>query len=139
MTQDQKKVLVVDDDTDFIEAATVALQAKGYQVLTALDSKAGVELARRERPDLIICDLMMERLYSGFSVVEELGGYEETRGIPIIMVSAVTTDTGFRIDEHGEKPAWLRAVQFINKPINPIDLAEKVESILSGPSEDQDR
>lgn len=138
MTGNQRKILVVDDDADFIETATVALEAKGYEVLTALDSKAGVELARRERPDLIICDLMMERLYSGFSVVQELGGYEETRGIPVIMVSAVTTDTGFRIDEQGEKPAWLRAVQFINKPINPLDLAEKVESILSGSSEDDD-
>ncbi|MGD9519055.1 MAG: two-component system response regulator [Armatimonadota bacterium] len=139
MSDDRKTVLVVDDDADFVEAATVALEAKGYQVLAAMDSKQAVEMARREVPSLIVCDLMMERLYSGFSIVEELQQHEETCGIPVIMVSGVTTETGFRIDEGGQKPCWLKVVEFLNKPVDPLLLADKVQKILNSASEAEDK
>jgi len=125
-----KKVLIIDDDVDFVRADQVALQAMGFEVLTAHDSKSGVEIAHREHPDLIILDLMMEKLYSGFSVLQELGAHEDTRHIPVIMVSAVTTETGFRVDQDDRKPEWLKVVEFVNKPIDPVELARKVASIL---------
>lgn len=131
MSQDRKKVLLVDDDVDFLEANRVALEAAGLEVLTATDSKSGIEAAEHQHPDLIIMDLMMEKLYSGFSAVQALNAHEATRAIPVIMVSAVTTDTGFRVDEAGDVPAWLDVVEFINKPIDPIELAKKVNAVLS--------
>lgn len=127
---DEKKVLIVDDDVDFLEANRVALEASGFEVITAPDSREGVRMAEAEIPDLIILDLMMERLYAGFSAVEALHAHEQTRDIPIIMVSGVTTETGFRIDAEGEKPEWLRVVEFVNKPIDPVELARKVAGIL---------
>lgn len=130
MSQDRKKVLIVDDDVDFLEANRVALEASGLQVLTATDSHSGIEVAEHEQPDLIIMDLMMESLYSGFKAVQALNAHEQTRDIPVIMVSAVTTDTGFRVDDAGEKPEWLKAVEFLNKPVDPIELARKVKSLL---------
>ncbi len=126
------KVLIVDDDIDFVEANRVALEARGLAVVTASDSREAVERARAEKPDLIIMDLMMERLYAGFSAVQALAAQEETAHIPIIMVSAVTTETGFRIDENEQKPEWLRVVEFINKPIDPLVLADKVVAYLAG-------
>ncbi len=130
MSDQPKKTLIVDDDVDFISANKVALESMGFDVVTATDSKQGVEFAQSEDPDIIILDLMMERLYSGFSVVESLRAHEATAHIPIIMVSAVTTDTGFRVDAEGKAPAWLEVVEFINKPVDPVELARKVASIL---------
>jgi len=127
---DKRRILLVDDDVDFLEANRVALEARGFEVLTASDSRHGVELAVQERPDLIIVDLMMERLYAGFSAVQALGAHEETAEIPIIMVSAVTTETGFRVDQNEQQPEWLRVVEFINKPIDPLVLADKASAVL---------
>lgn len=127
---DRKRVLIVDDDVDFLEANRVALEAAGFEVLTAPDSREGVRMAEARLPDLVILDLMMERLYAGFSAVEALHAHEQARDIPIIMVSGVTTETGFRIDAEGRKPEWLRVVEFVNKPIDPVELARKVAGIL---------
>jgi CheY-like chemotaxis protein len=121
----------VDDDVDFLEANRVALEAQGFLVLTASDSRHGVEMAEQEQPDLIIMDLMMERLYAGFSAVQALGAHEHTAHIPVIMVSAVTTDTGFRVDDKGNKPDWLKVVEFLNKPVDPVELARKVAGIVN--------
>lgn len=122
----------MDDDVDFLEATRVALEASGFEVLTASDSRQGIEAAEHEHPDLIIMDLMMEKLYSGFHAVQALGAHEETRSIPVIMVSAVTTDTGFRVDGSGDKPEWLNVTEFLNKPVDPVELARKVAAVLAG-------
>lgn len=127
---DKRRVLLVDDDVDFLEANRVALEARGFEVLTASDSRHGVEVATKEHPDLIIMDLMMERLYAGFSAVQALAAHEATAEIPVIMVSAVTTETGFRVDDQEQRPEWLRVVEFINKPIDPLVLADKASAIV---------
>ena len=127
---DKRKVLLVDDDVDFLEANRVALEARGFEVLTASDSRHGVEVATTEHPDLVIMDLMMERLYSGFSAVQALAAHEATAHIPVVMVSAVTTETGFLVDQGEQRPEWLHVAEFINKPIDPLALADKANAIL---------
>ncbi|HOS93890.1 MAG TPA: response regulator [Armatimonadota bacterium] len=126
-----QKVLIIDDDVDFTEANRLALEASGFRVTVANDSKTGAELAAQSPPDLVICDLMMEQLYSGFSVVQSLAAHHKTSAVPIIMVSAVTTSTGFRVDVDGKKPEWLNVVEFVNKPIDPVLLAAKVAAVLA--------
>jgi CheY-like chemotaxis protein len=128
--QRKRRVLIIDDDVDFQAANRLALEASGFEVLSATDSRRGVEMAEHEHPDLIIMDLMMEQLYAGFSAVQALCAHEATRGIPIIMVSGVTTETGFRIDQGHRKPEWLQVVEFVNKPIDPVELARKIASTL---------
>ena len=128
--ESKKKVLLVDDDADFVAANRIALEAKGYQVVTAPDSRAGVETALREVPDLVVVDLMMEELDAGFALVESLQDHPKTAGVPILMVSGVTTALGFRVDQEGSAPGWLQVTEFVNKPIDPVDLAEKVATHL---------
>lgn len=130
MSAGTKRILIVDDDVDFIAASRVALEASGFEVLSANDSRHGVETARSEMPDLIVMDLMMEKLYAGFSAVEALASHEETKAIPIIMVTGVTTETGFRIDSEGQRPQWLKVLEFVNKPVDPVELAKKAQAIL---------
>lgn len=130
MSDAGKLILLVDDDVDFVEANKVALEAKGFRVITAADSKSGVAAALSEHPSLMVVDLMMEELYAGFAAVEALHAHAETASMPIIMVSGVTTETGFRVDADGSRPDWLHVVEFINKPVDPVVLADKVAAIL---------
>lgn len=126
----KKKILLVDDDADFVTANRIALEAKGFEVVTAPDSQSGIDAAIRERPDLVVVDLMMEELDAGFALVESLQAHAETAGVPIFMVSGVTTALGFRVDQNGSKPEWLNVAEFVNKPIDPVELAEKVATYL---------
>ena len=90
--ESKKKVLLVDDDADFVAANRIALEAKGYQVVTAPDSRAGVETALREVPDLVVVDLMMEELDAGFALVESLQNHPKTAGVPILMSLEMTSE-----------------------------------------------
>jgi CheY-like chemotaxis protein len=128
---DKKRILLIDDDVDFLTVNRLALEAAGYEVLSSETARRGVEMAREESPDLILMDLMMEELHSGFAALGELKHHSETRNIPVIMITAVTTATGFRIDEQGEVPDWLKAAEFINKPVDPKTLVARVGERLA--------
>ncbi len=127
---DGRKVLLIDDDPDFVAANTIALKAKGFSVLSADSGEAGARLAEAERPDVIVADLMMEELYAGFALVEQLVHQTATARIPVVMVSAVTTEIGFRVDPARHTPDSLHVAAFLHKPIEPVALAEKITEIL---------
>ncbi len=127
---DGRKVLLIDDDPDFVAANAIALKAKGYSVVSADNGEAGARLAEAEQPDLIVADLMMEELYAGFALVEQLAHQKATARIPVIMVSAVTTEIGFRVDPEGDKPDWLHVAAFLHKPVDPVALVDRITEIL---------
>lgn len=79
-------VLVVDDEPRTVELLTDMLGSQGYRVLSAADGKQGIAVARAERPDLIVLDLLMPEA-TGFDVVRELRRYPESRDIPILIFS----------------------------------------------------
>ncbi|MFO8079155.1 MAG: response regulator [Armatimonadota bacterium] len=125
-----KKVLIVKDDPQFIASAKETLEAKGFEVLVANGKPRAAVAAKREHPDLIILGLVMNGLSEGCSILSELQFEEETSRIPVIMVSSVTTETGFRIDRDGTAPEWLRVEEFLNAPVDFDALAERVCEII---------
>ena len=125
-----KKVLIVKDDPEFIASATDTLQAKGFDVLVANGKPRAAVTAKREHPDLIILGLVMDDMSEGCSILSELQFEEETSRIPVVMVSSVTTETGFRIDQDGQAPRWLKVEEFLNEPVNFDQLAERVSEII---------
>jgi len=127
---DGNKVLIVKDDPQFIAAATKTLEAKGLTVLVANGKPRAAVTAKREHPDLIILGLVMDNMSEGCSILSELQFQEETSRIPVIMVSSVTTETGFRIDHDGRAPKWLRVEEFLNAPVDFDALAERVCEII---------
>jgi CheY-like chemotaxis protein len=127
---DGKKVLIVKDDPQFIASAKETLEAKGFNVLVANGKPRAAVTARREHPDLIILGLVMDDMSEGCSILSELQFEEETSRIPVIMVSSVTTETGFRIDQNGQTPHWLKVEDFINEPVDFDALAERVCEII---------
>ena len=116
-------VLVVDDEAPIRLLCRVNLEAEGMTVLEAADGEKGLELARAERPDVVLLDVMMPGR-SGWEVAEELLADEATSSIPIIFLTARAEirDRAKGID--------LGGVDYVTKPFNPVDLAPQVRGLL---------
>jgi len=128
---EQAKILLVDDDPSFITAVTPILQSKGYRVEAASDSKEAMEKIERLKPDLILLDIMMERLTAGFDLCYKLKHDPEMKEIPVLAVSAIAEKTGFKFSpsKDGE---YFEADDYVEKPVKPADLLGRVEKLLKG-------
>lgn len=118
----RKKVLVVDDDPDIIAVLTLSLTERNYSVLNAYDGIQAIALAKKEKPDLIILDLMIPSV-DGFSVIKAVKGDPEIAAIPIIVI------TGRTIDDR-EKAMQLGARQYLIKPFTMRILYEELDKIM---------
>ena len=125
----EKKILLVDDEVDFVEITKVALESKGYQVVVAYDGKEALNMVQKEKPDLIILDVMMATKTEGFDVSREIRKQKEFQNTPIIMLTAIRErmDVKWKIQPDKE---WLPVTEFVEKPIPPEKLIEKIEEML---------
>jgi CheY-like chemotaxis protein len=123
------KILLVDDDPDFLEMHRAILQNHGYDVVTAASGREGLERVRAEMPDLIVLDLMMEKHDSGFSFSRTIKTDPLFKRIPILMVTSVAEATGFRfsLEDDGY---WMKTDDFLDKPAEPAVLLERVAALL---------
>lgn len=127
---EQKKVLIIDDDTDFVEATKVVLEVK-YQVIVAYNVEEGRQKLKEEKPDLIILDMIMGRKGEGFIFSREMRKNPEFSHIPILMLTGMREQIGFSpIQDDPRHPKFLPVDEFIEKPIEPQDLLKKVEELL---------
>ena len=115
-----KRVLVVDDDVKTVELVKLYLNRDGYRVLTAFDGVEALRLARESHPDLIVLDLMLPGL-SGLEVCHTL---REESDVPIIMLTAKTTD------QDKLEGLDLGADDYVTKPFSPRELAARVRAVL---------
>jgi DNA-binding response OmpR family regulator len=118
-----KRILLIEDNPDVRENTTEILELAGYKVLSAPNGKIGVELAQKETPDLIICDIMMPEL-DGYGVLHILNKKPETSGIPFIFLTAKTEKTDIR------KGMNLGADDYLTKPFDDTDLLNAIEARL---------
>jgi len=127
----QGKILIVDDDPDITEAMTVVLENKGYEVRSALDSDQGLDRLKEARPDLIILDVMMRTSQEGFEFAREIKQNAQFKDIPILMLTAVKQKKGLDFEPAAGDEAWLPVQAFLDKPVKPDLLIEKVQDLLS--------
>ncbi len=113
-------ILVIDDNTDIRENTAEILQLAGYKTFTAGDGKEGVEIALREKPDVVICDIMMPVL-DGYGVLHLLNKNETTRNIPFIFLSAKSERSDLR------RGMEMGADDYITKPFEEVELLNAVE------------
>jgi CRP-like cAMP-binding protein len=118
-----KKLLLIEDNNEVRENTSEILELAGYQVTTAPNGKIGVELAQKEIPDLIICDIMMPEL-DGYGVLHILNKKNETAAIPFIFLTAKTEKTDIR------KGMNLGADDYLTKPFDDTDLLNAIEARL---------
>ncbi len=118
------RVLVVDDEAPIRLLCRVNLEAEGMNVLEAPDGPSGLELARAERPDAVLLDVMMPGL-DGWTVAERLLADEETREIPIVFLTA-------RADLRDRARGMdLGGLGYVTKPFNPVELASLVRDVVA--------
>lgn len=126
----QSKILIIDDDPDITEAMRVVLENRGYAVNNAEDSQLGMEQIKADRPDLIVLDVMMGSSQEGFVMARELKSHDETKAIPILMLTAVKDKTGIDFKPEAGDDAWLPVEEFLDKPVRPDVLLKKVGELL---------
>ena len=126
----QEKILVVDDDPDILDALTIILEAKGYQVVTARDGIEGLANLKAEKPDLLILDLLMPKM-DGFAVCKELldPRWSKFRDIPILILTSVREEASRRRYEL-ETGLELDVDDYVEKPISPDVLLERVGKLI---------
>lgn len=131
------KILIVEDDPDMVESMRLVLESKSYQVVSSESTDDGLTKVRSEKPDLIILDVMMPEGTEGFHFAWRLRNdmEEEYRDIPILIVTAIHEKTEMRLypemSDATYGPGEFLPVQgFIDKPVQPADLLEKVGNLL---------
>lgn len=119
------RILIVDDSPSQLVVLKRVVEKLGHQILTAEDGAKGVEMARREIPDLILMDVVMPNL-NGFQATRTIAKDPKTSHIPIILVTTKEQDT--------DRVWGLRqgAKAYVNKPVNEPELASTIKSLLPG-------
>lgn len=120
-----KIILLIDDDRDIVQAMRTVLEGKGYRVLAAFDGNAGLAIAEREAPDLVVVDMMMPKK-SGFLVLEKLKS-RKAAGPRVIMITA---NEGSRHKAYAE---MLGVDDYLRKPFGMDKLLESVERLCPQP------
>ena len=123
-----KKILLVDDDKDFIESTRTLLEEK-YEVVVAYDGDQGIAKAKEEKPDLIVLDVIMP-VEDGFTAADEIAGDDELNKIPLMLL----TSFGQRMTKETEIPRSrgmeVEADDYVEKPVEPEVLLERVSKLI---------
>jgi DNA-binding response OmpR family regulator len=123
-----KKILLVDDDVDFVEATKLILESKSYDVVVSYDGKEGLKKVQTEEPNLIILDVMMPKM-DGYEVCAKLKSDPKYRHIPILLLTAVGEyiPTTSYTKEMGMK---IEADDYVPKPVEPMEIVDRVEKLV---------
>ena len=126
----KKSILFVDDDPSFIEATTNVLEGFGYKVTKALNTKECFNALEKELPDIIILDVMMARIDSGFDICRKLKVDDKTKKIPILMLTAVDKKYPFDFGHSAGDADWLPVDDFLDKPVEAMELVDHIKKLL---------
>ena len=122
---DKKRILYVEDETEMIELTRIVLEREGFEMLGAVGGAEGIESIKREKPDLVLLDLMMPDV-DGWEVYRRMKADKELADIPVIIITARTQS----IDKVlGLKVA--KVADYITKPFGPGDLVESIRRVLA--------
>lgn len=124
---EKAKILLVDDDPDFVDATRIVLETE-YDVSVALDGDEGLAKARAERPDLIILDIIMPDK-DGFIVCEELKSDPNLADVPVMMLTSFAERKG-ETSLAVTQGMMLEAEDYVDKPVRPKELLKRVEALL---------
>jgi two-component system, OmpR family, response regulator len=124
------KILIVDDDPDMVEASRIVLEREGYTVESASNMVDGLTTLEENHPDLLILDVMMEEADDGLLLARQIR--RRGHNLPVLMLTSVNRVMGLNIDKHLE---IVPVDEFVEKPVDPATLLEKVRALLAGREE----
>lgn len=122
------KILIVDDDPDFVLVCRTILEEEGYEVGEAANGSIALKTIRQEPPDLVLLDVMMSTTLEGVDVSKEIESDPDLSGIPIVMVSSIAT-TEYAMDFPDDEPIPIEA--WISKPVQPAVLLRTVKRFVN--------
>ena len=125
----KKKILIIDDDVDFIDLNKAVLENSGFEVVTAFSGREGMDKVTFELPDLILLDLMMEKYDTGFGFAKQLKADPRYKDIPILMISSVAGETGYDFSQDLDG-YWMKTDDFVKKPVPPEELVKRINSLI---------
>lgn len=120
----KKKILIVDDDREYLEELSEMLTIAGYDITAISDGSSAIKAAQATAPDLILMDLRMPAM-SGFEVADRLKALTQTSKIPVIAITGYYT-----MKEHVWLMKFCGIKRCIKKPANPLDIKAEIESVL---------
>ncbi len=123
------KVLLVDNDVDFVDLNKAVLENSGFEVVTAFSAREGIDKVKVEHPDVIVLDLMMEKHDAGFSFAKQIKADPIYKQIPILMLTSVAEVTGFGFSQELDG-YWMKTDDYAEKPIMPDELVRRVNALL---------
>jgi CheY-like chemotaxis protein len=124
------KVLLVDNDVDFIDLNKAVLENNGFGVAVAFAGREVMDKVKFEQPDVIVLGLMMEKHDTGFGVAKALKADPVYRNIPILMLTAVLGETGMDFNQELDG-YWMKTDEYANKPLTPEELISKINELLT--------
>ncbi len=125
MAEDRRKVVCIEDEPEMIDLVKLILGRKGFQVIGANGGREGLALIERERPNLVLLDLMMPDM-DGWEVYQQMKAREDMKSIPVIIVTAKAQSIDRVLGLHIAK-----VDDYITKPFGPQELLESVERVLA--------
>jgi two-component system alkaline phosphatase synthesis response regulator PhoP/two-component system response regulator ResD len=127
------RILLVDDDSDLLEANRLYLQSRGLEVAVAHSAAEGLAVLEGFQPDVITADLMMEHHDSGFTFCKRVKDRPQTAHVPVIMLTGVMRETGMDFTRRTrEERAWIKADEVVRKPVSPQELHDIISRLLQG-------
>ena len=124
------RIMIIDDDSDYRFTMETFLNRNGFETLTAGNAQEGLDLIEKERPDLILLDVMMQSIYSGLEICKQLRSNPELKDIPIIGISGMGKELGVRLDKWGDDE-YFNVDEFYEKPVDREKLLERIKVRLA--------
>jgi DNA-binding response OmpR family regulator len=124
------KILLVDDDVDFVDLNKAVLENHGFKVMAAFSGKEGLDKVKFEEPDLVVLDLMLERHDTGFAFARALKGDPRYGKIPILLLTSVAETTGYDFSQELDG-YWMKTDDYASKPLLPEELVKRIVALLA--------
>ncbi|HOT97669.1 MAG TPA: response regulator [bacterium] len=128
--KEKKRILLVDDDPDFVEINRMILEAAEYEVDAADSVARALQMLNEADYDVLVIDLMMEERDSGFTLTYAVRNDERLRHLPILMLTSAQEKTGFSF-QFSEDKEWMKVDDFASKPLKPADLVARIGRLIT--------
>jgi two-component system alkaline phosphatase synthesis response regulator PhoP len=134
-----KNLLMIDDDPDFVAGIKSILEGANYNVEVAYNPKDGFESLERNRPDLLLLDIMMGRGAEGIMIARKLRKDPELREIPVLIITGIREQIAFLFPGEPVHPGFVPVDELVEKPVEPDFLLERVSALLKAAEERKER
>jgi CheY-like chemotaxis protein len=132
MTTEKKKILIIDDDPDFVEGIRSILETAepAYEVEAAYNPKDGFDLLQGKRFDLLLLDIMMGRGAEGVMLARKMGADPVLREVPVLIITGIREQIAYLFPGQAVHPHFVAVDELVEKPVEPGLLLDKVQSLI---------